>query len=315
MQQAAAGRAAIPTKHAPRHLAPSPCSSSSCPRALSLPARLCDPPAMAATTRSTSSAPKSRRSRQRCSPSAADGGNGSDDEDGRRKATAAAHGRCRQTIPPTNTNTTPPPPPPRALVLVNRATKYAVSLAVAVALCLSGATPRACWDVAGAVASSAANKALKRLLAHERPAGAPKADPGMPSSHANSLSFLAVTAALEIWRVGGGGGGGGWGAGASASAAAGVAVLSLGAFLSWLRVRLGFHTPEQVAAGCTFGAACALGWHALAPPALEALAGAAGSERAAGACLKGVAALAGAAFALGNARGGGWLADAKGLLS
>jgi dolichyldiphosphatase len=205
--------------------------------------------------------------------------------------------------PPTSSTT----PAPAALILINRATKYAVSLAVVLAVCAAGASPRACWDVAGAVASSAANKALKRLLNHSRPEGAPKADPGMPSSHANSLAFLAATAALEVWRVGGGGGGG-------TAAALSAALLALGAFLSWLRVRLGFHTPEQVIAGCAFGSVCAVGWHALAPSALEALTVAAGgSEEAAAGLLKGIGAAAGVAFALGNARG--WIPEAKGMLT
>jgi dolichyldiphosphatase len=200
-----------------------------------------------------------------------------------------------------------PQPPPKPLVLINRATKYAVSLAVLLSVLSTGASPRACWDVAGAVASSGACKLLKRALNHARPEGAPKADPGMPSSHANSLAFLAVTAALEMLRVGGGGAGG--------AVPAASAVLALGAFLSWLRVRLGFHTPAQVAVGVAFGAGCAVGWHALAPLALAWMVEAAGSAERADTGIKVVAAAAGVAFAAGNARGwlpAGWLESAAG---
>ncbi len=41
---------------------------------------------------------------------------------------------------------------------------------------------------------------LKLSLKHQRPAHARKADPGMPSSHANSLAFLATSAALALQR-------------------------------------------------------------------------------------------------------------------
>jgi dolichyldiphosphatase len=208
------------------------------------------------------------------------------------------------------TPTTPTTPTP--LALINRATKYAVSLAVLLSVLLSGASPRACWAVAGAVASSGACKLLKRLLNLPRPEGAPKADPGMPSSHANSLAFLASTAALEIARGARVGGGGAEGAAAVAAAplAAAAAVLVLGAFLSWLRVRLGFHTPAQVGVGCIFGAGCGVAWHELSGPALAWMAEAAGSAEAAGLGLKVAAASAGVAFAVGNARGwvpAGWM--------
>jgi dolichyldiphosphatase len=87
-------------------------------------------------------------------------------------------------------------------------------------------------------------------------------------------------------------------------------VLALGAFLSWLRVRLGYHTPEQVWAGAALGGLAALAWHAASAPALGALAEAAGSEAAAGAALRGVAAAAAVAFAAGNARA--WLPPSLG---
>ncbi len=44
---------------------------------------------------------------------------------------------------------------------------------------------------------------LKLTLKHQRPARARKADPGMPSSHANSLAFLATSAALALLRPSG----------------------------------------------------------------------------------------------------------------
>jgi len=46
-------------------------------------------------------------------------------------------------------------------------------------------------------------RGLKLTLKHQRPAHARKADPGMPSSHANSLAFLATSAALALLRPSG----------------------------------------------------------------------------------------------------------------
>ena len=77
-------------------------------------------------------------------------------------------------------------------------------------------------------------------LKHHYTSGAVKADPGMPSSHAVSLSFLSVYAAAVLVLHGGGaavGAGGGiipqWVVlpGAGLLVAAGV-------FLAWLRVEL-----------------------------------------------------------------------------
>ena len=45
--------------------------------------------------------------------------------------------------------------------------------------------------ILGAVLNALLSKVLKRLLNEARPAGAPLADPGMPSSHAQSLFFFA----------------------------------------------------------------------------------------------------------------------------
>lgn len=92
---------------------------------------------------------------------------------------------------------------------------------------------------------------LKRALNRPRP-GSRKADPGMPSSHAQSLAFLGATAALAVWRGGGG----------PERAVAALSLLTLALLLSWLRVLLGYHTAPQVGAGLALGAAGAAGWDA-----------------------------------------------------
>ena len=52
--------------------------------------------------------------------------------------------------------------------------------------------------LAGAVLNALLSKVLKRLLKSPRPSGAPLADPGMPSSHAQSLFYLATYVSLAL---------------------------------------------------------------------------------------------------------------------
>tara|TARA_B110001452_G_scaffold239129_1_gene219994 strand:+ start:1421 stop:2152 length:732 start_codon:yes stop_codon:yes gene_type:complete len=120
--------------------------------------------------------------------------------------------------------------------------------------------------VSGAVGNALLSKVLKRLLNEARPTGARLADPGMPSSHSQSLFFFAsylscaandaATPALSMGAVG---------------------LLPLGGFLAWQRVRAGLHTPAQVLVGGTIGCATGAGWCLWAQPTLEAAMGGAGS--------------------------------------
>ena len=142
------------------------------------------------------------------------------------------------------------------LAALNESTKFVVSALALVAL-LRYPNVSTCWCILGSVVNSINGKLLKKLLNHERPTGAVKADPGMPSSHATSLSYLSVYAAaamlthgdkmspvLPAWAV--------------APTACGV--VGCGVFLTWLRVHLGFHTTPQVVVGYALGASTAVGW-------------------------------------------------------
>lgn len=115
---------------------------------------------------------------------------------------------------------------------------------------------------AGAGLNSAAAKLLKQLIRQPRPTDS-KADPGMPSSHATSLSFLSlalfacvlmdppvVTAVRAIYYGG----------------AALVVALALLA-TSW-RVKAGYHTVEQVVAGWLLGAVDTVLWVKLLLPSM-----------------------------------------------
>lgn len=52
------------------------------------------------------------------------------------------------------------------------------------------------WVVTGSVLNAMLSKALKRILNHERPVAGIRSDPGMPSSHAQSIFYIDVTAIL-----------------------------------------------------------------------------------------------------------------------
>ena len=55
--------------------------------------------------------------------------------------------------------------------------------------------------LAGAISNALLSKILKRLINSSRPKGAQLSDPGMPSSHAQSLFFFAgyLTSGAVLW--------------------------------------------------------------------------------------------------------------------
>lgn len=122
---------------------------------------------------------------------------------------------------------------------VNKATKFVVSGAAAAVL-LYRRDEHVAWCLLGAVCAAFVNKGVKRLINAPRPAGARKADPGMPSSHAQSLAYLSSY--LAIFAL-------------SHAPLAAAGVLALGAYLAWLRVATGLHTAPQVVVGFGVGVA------------------------------------------------------------
>ncbi|KAL4199121.1 hypothetical protein AMTRI_Chr03g143290 [Amborella trichopoda] len=79
------------------------------------------------------------------------------------------------------------------------------------------------WAAMGSVINSMISMALKRLLNQQRPSSASRVDPGMPSSHAQSISFITN-------------------------------------FCSWLRVSQRFHTISQVLVGTLLGSLLGITW-------------------------------------------------------
>eukprot|EP00873_Tetraselmis_striata_P016623 jgi/Tetstr1/436887/TSEL_025663.t1 len=74
----------------------------------------------------------------------------------------------------------------------------------------------------------------------------------MPSSHANSLAYLAVYVAISVV--------GSWGhTGISRLVASSVVMLAM--FLTWMRVKCNFHSVPQVVVGFLLGSTQAIVWN------------------------------------------------------
>lgn len=136
-------------------------------------------------------------------------------------------------------------PTRRVLSLVNESTKWTVSSLAALFLIFKQ-EPSVLWALLGSIVSSFINKALKKVINQQRPASARKEDPGMPSSHANSLAFLGTYSSLALAQY--------------YSTEAAVALFICSMFLTWLRVALGYHTYPQVIVGFCLGSTTAIGW-------------------------------------------------------
>jgi len=140
---------------------------------------------------------------------------------------------------------------PTVLYRINKATKYLVT---ASAFCVLAYKHDAavCWSLVGAVLNSFLCKVLKRIFNHSRPSTAVKEDPGMPSSHAQSIGYLATYAAAGLL---------GASIGSTLVTYCSSAVIQvLSVFLSWLRIKTGYHTTAQVLVGYVFGTMAALSW-------------------------------------------------------
>ena len=140
------------------------------------------------------------------------------------------------------------------LECLNESTKFVVS-ATAMLFLLFHPTVETCWCLLGSIVNSVNGKLLKRVLNHSRPNGAKKVDPGMPSSHATSLSYLSWYAALAFAFEPNA-----FGLATHVTRAFAISVVSLGAFLAYLRVKLGFHTWPQVLVGYGLGSSTASLW-------------------------------------------------------
>ncbi|KAJ1280627.1 hypothetical protein BS78_04G246900 [Paspalum vaginatum] len=110
------------------------------------------------------------------------------------------------------------------------------------------------WVLLGAVANSLLSMVLKKMLNHERPAPALRSDPGMPSSHAQSIFYAATILTISLYY---------WLGANYLTMILGPATLSMATYLSWLRVSQRLHTLNQVMVGAVVGSAFSALWFVL----------------------------------------------------
>ncbi|KAI8542500.1 hypothetical protein RHMOL_Rhmol08G0142600 [Rhododendron molle] len=133
---------------------------------------------------------------------------------------------------------------------LNRLSKWLVAaLFGAVLICRHDA--EALWAAIGSVLNTGLSTILKRVLNQERPVSNLRSDPGMPSSHAQSIFFIVIFVVVSMFQ---------WlGANGLAITLSGLA-LAFGSYLSWLRVSQHLHTISQVVVGAVLGSAFSILW-------------------------------------------------------
>ncbi|KAL8477860.1 hypothetical protein ACS0TY_029953 [Phlomoides rotata] len=109
----------------------------------------------------------------------------------------------------------------------------------------------AVWAVMGSVINAMLCLALKQLLNQERPNSTLRSDPGMPSSHAQSITYTTMFIVLSIVEW--------YGINALTTTLNGLLIL-LGSYFTWLRVSQNLHTVSQVVVGAIIGSSFSFLW-------------------------------------------------------
>lgn len=135
--------------------------------------------------------------------------------------------------------------------VANRLSKWVVAALFGSVLLLrhDGA---ALWAVIGSVSNSALSVALKRILNQERPVATLRSDPGMPSSHAQSISFISAFTLFSLIE---------WLGTNELSLFLTTLILALASYFTWLRVSQKLHTPSQVVVGAIVGSLYSTLWY------------------------------------------------------
>lgn len=111
----------------------------------------------------------------------------------------------------------------------------------------------------GQLGCEALNFLLKRLIKEERPKEMFGNGYGMPSSHAQFVTYFSLSLSLFLLLRHHSPPGGG-GVGIEIRVALSGLALAGAALVSWSRVYLNYHTPRQVLVGCVAGLVSALLW-------------------------------------------------------
>ncbi|XP_023544318.1 lipid phosphate phosphatase epsilon 1, chloroplastic-like [Cucurbita pepo subsp. pepo] len=135
--------------------------------------------------------------------------------------------------------------------LLNKLSKWLVA-ALFAAIILLRHDAEALWTAMGSVINAILSIVLKRILNQERPIATLRPDPGMPSSHAQSIFFIVIFAALSAVE---------WlGVNAISLSVCGLSFI-FGSYFSWLRVSQKLHTISQVLVGSVLGGSFAILWY------------------------------------------------------
>ncbi|XP_022132439.1 lipid phosphate phosphatase epsilon 1, chloroplastic-like [Momordica charantia] len=135
--------------------------------------------------------------------------------------------------------------------ILNKMSKWLVA-ALFTAILLLRHDAEALWTAMGSVINAVLAMVLKRILNQERPIATLRSDPGMPSSHAQSIFFIVVYVALSAVE---------WlGANAISLFICGLSLI-FGSYFSWLRVSQKLHTISQVLVGAVLGGSFSLSWY------------------------------------------------------
>ncbi|XP_060194067.1 lipid phosphate phosphatase epsilon 1, chloroplastic-like [Lycium barbarum] len=109
----------------------------------------------------------------------------------------------------------------------------------------------ALWAASGSVLNVGLSNVLKRILNQERPFSTMRSDPGMPSSHAQSIFYtvmFCIVSMVEYFGLNG------------ITAVISALIFAIGSYFSWLRVSQKLHTTSQVAVGAAVGFSFSVFW-------------------------------------------------------
>ncbi|GAA0163828.1 protein modifying enzyme [Lithospermum erythrorhizon] len=133
---------------------------------------------------------------------------------------------------------------------LNSLSKWAVATLFG-AIILWRHDPEALWAALGSILNAGLSVILKRILNQERPVSSSKSDPGMPSSHAQSIFFTSIfviMSMVEYFELN------------ELTASLSAVILAIGSYFSWLRVSQKLHTISQVTVGAILGSIFSFLW-------------------------------------------------------
>ncbi|CAN7012853.1 unnamed protein product [Brassica rapa subsp. trilocularis] len=135
--------------------------------------------------------------------------------------------------------------------IVNRLSKWVVFILFA-SIILLRHDGTALWGIIGSVSNATLCVVLKRILNQARPATTSRTDPGMPSSHAQSISYISLFAVLSVME---------WLGTSKVSLFLSCLIIASGSYFIWLRVSQKLHTSNQVVVGAIVGCGFCIFWY------------------------------------------------------